>query len=382
MSLATSKKLKVLIPLPLLISLALGCKKTSFQSIESKPDFTRVSQSLNCDDEKQTNIEIKNPKTNALMLAKSCSVDASSSKTPADIIFVIDITGSMEDSLNTVKNGVERFATKLRQDKGWDARFAAIGFRDKIAAQVPFTDEKSLTDRVQDWEADGGDDPQEGGQFALAAAVEMLNRDASSTPDRASATKHILFIGDAVGFDLNNDHQDFSTGRLERIFAAIPETLKSKIKFHYSAAREVPICERASFFGCARMGKSEKLAAYGQISQLAKNINIPGKSFDFPFTENILLNEFIDEFTPGQSCSLKSAIIKDASGNEVGKIGESGSFDFPKGIKLSSFNVEVERCCAALSTRQSAASSDPVSKATPGPNCRSEKRNFGLLLKK
>ena len=95
----------------------------------------------------------------------------------------------MEDSLNAVKNGVEQFAIRLRQDKGWDARFAAIGYRDAVTAQVPFTDEKNLALQLRNWEADGGNDPQEAGQAGLAAALEILTRDITNKPERATASK-------------------------------------------------------------------------------------------------------------------------------------------------------------------------------------------------
>ena len=354
-----------------------SCKPSSFQSIDSKREVTKTSESFSCGDEKSKTISLKNAKANVLQLSKSCSLDASSTKTPADIVFVIDVTGSMEDSLNAVKNGVEQFAIRLRQDKGWDARFAAIGYRDAVTAQVPFTDEKNLALQLRNWEADGGNDPQEAGQAGLAAALEILTRDLTNKPERATASKNILFIGDAITYSLNNDHFDFSTGQLERLFDAAPAQLKSQLKFYYSAAREVDQCLSASLFGCARMGKSTKFAAQPQISAFAQKIGLQGKGFEFPFTESILLNEFVDEFTPGQSCALKAALVKDTAGRELGRIGENGSFDIPRGLTSNSLNIEVERCCAAP-----ASPSAKPGTASPGANaCKPVKSNFSVRLK-
>lgn len=352
----------------------LACKPNSFQSIDNQKEATKTSESFSCEDEKSKTISLKNAKANVLQLSKSCSMDASSSKTPADIVFVIDVTGSMEDSLNAVKNGVEQFALRLRQDKGWDARFAAIGYRDAVTAQVPFTDEKNLALQLRNWEADGGNDPQEAGQAGLAAALEVLTRDFTNKPERATASKTILFIGDAITYSVNNDHLDFSTGQLERLFDAAPAQLKSQMRFYYSAAREVDQCLATSLFGCAKMGKSTKFAAQPQISAFAQKIGLPGKGFEFPFTESILLTEFVDEFTPGQSCTLKSALVKDASGREIGRIGENGRFDVPRGVSSNPLNIEVERCCAApASPSAKAGAASPVANS-----CKLVKSNFSV----
>ena len=287
------KKNRFMLLLGLIELFSHGCKKTTYQGIDSVPEFSRLSQDISCSEEASGQIEIKNSKTNSFLLSKSCGTDASSQKTPADIVFVIDITESMEDSLSAVKNGVERFANRLRQEKGWDARFAAIGFRDSIVAQTPFADEKKLTESIRVWEAEGGDDLPEAGQFALAASVEMLTRDHATTPERTTASKNIFFIGDAISYALNNDHKDFSTVRLERIFSSIPETLKSNLKFYHSSAREVEVCTRITFLGCIQSKLSEEYAAFKQLTEFSKKANLNGKAFDFPFTETIMLNEFL-----------------------------------------------------------------------------------------
>ncbi len=371
----------------LMTATLLGCKQTNFASFDNKPTTTTITQSLSCEDEKQKSIGLKNPKTNELVFSKSCMSEASSTRTPADIVFVIDITGSMEDSLNTVKNGVEKFALGLRQDKGWDARFAAIGYRDNIAEQVGFTDEKNLAAQISSWRAIGGNDAQEAGQLGLATAVEALTRDFTANPSRATASKNILFIGDAISYSLNNDHFDFSTSQLERVFASVPADLKSRMKFYYSAAKEVEQCIRPALFGCAELGKSTRFAAYEQITTLAKTLGLPGKGFDFPFTDKILLNEFMDEFTPGQACTFKSASIKDSSGKEVAIVKENGTFEIPRNFKADALDIEVERCCAgsqpSATTPAPSSPKDvkimPVAATTSG--CKTTKNKFSLKIK-
>lgn len=347
-------------PAQILTALALfACKPTQFQAVEKPTSVVKIAFPLSCEQEKSKGAKLSSPETSSINVPKSCVSDSKTDKKPADIVFVIDITASMQDSINAVKNGIERFAVQLRQDKGWDARFAAIGFRDQVVQTVPFTDEKNLANVVRGWLANGGEDPQEAGQAALAAALQLLTNDSVSSPDRSSASKIILFIGDAVGFALNGNRQDFSTTQLEQQFAAVPASLKSQMRFYHSTAKQVEGCVLASLFGCARTAFSTELAANGQMTALASKIGLPGRGFEFPFTESILLSEFIDEFVPGQACTLRSAVARDSSGKEIARADANGVLTLARGTAGRAFQVETERCCATA---------DAKAKCTPVKN--------------
>ncbi len=328
------------------LALLTGCKPTQFQASERPASIMNIGFPVSCEQEKSKTIKLSKSDTNILSFPKNCMIEGKSDKKPADIVFVIDITASMEDSLNTVKNGVERFATRLRQEKGWDARFAAVGYRDQVAQVVPFSDEKTLASTVKSWIADGGNDLQEGGQSGLQAAVQLITQDAAANAARSNASKVILYIADAISFALNGNHKDFSTGELERVFETIPSSLKSQLKFFHSTAQQVEACSLPTIFGCARTALSEELAARGQINALAQKIGLPGKGFEFPFTESIMLSEFMDEFTPDQSCKFNSAIALDAQGKELAKAEESGSLRLPRSAAGKPLQVQVERCCS------------------------------------
>lgn len=360
-------------PIALMFALlsAVACKPTQFQSsnipIGKKEPVTKkdlpakvssVGLPISCEQEKSAEVRLNNAQTSTVNFAKNCVSDGKAERRPADIVFVVDITASMEDSLNTVKNGVERFAMQLRQDKGWDARFAAVGYRDMVTQIVPFSDEKSLAMAIRGWYADGGDDVQEAGQAALAAAVRLLSQDSINNPGRAGASKIILYIADAISYAMNGNHKDFSTTQLEQVFAALPAELRSQMKFYHSTARQVETCSLLTFFGCAQRSMSAELAAHGQLSALSQKIALSGRAFEFPFTESIMLSEFIDEFIPGQSCSLKSAVARDQKGNELARATEGGEMKLPSGVAVQSFMVEVERCCAG-------APSSPAGSAAP-----------------
>lgn len=347
-----------------LIGFASACKPTQFVAAQKPSALSSTGIPVSCEQEKGESIQLKAGENLILSFPKNCISEGKSDKKPADIVFVVDITASMEDSLNTVKNGVERFATRLRQEKGWDARFSAIGYRDRVVQIVPFTDEKTLATSTKGWLADGGDDLQEAGQSALEAAVRMIANDASSNPARSNADKIILYIADAISYALNGNHKDFSTAELETVFKSLPEKLKSQLKFYHSTAREIEACYIPTIFGCAKTKLTEDLAARKQITSIIQNIGLQGKGFEFPFTESIMLSEFMDEFTPDRSCRLTSAVARNAQGQEVARTGDSGALKLPRTDAGKALQVEVERCCTNTSSRPASPASGSSTVAT------------------
>ncbi|NBX16346.1 MAG: VWA domain-containing protein [Proteobacteria bacterium] len=341
-----AKKFKI----PVFAIIAAGtasCKPTQFVSAQKPSALSSTGIPLSCEQEKSKSIQLKSGEAIVLNLPKNCLSEGKSDKKPADIVFVVDITASMEDSLNTVKNGVGQFALRLRQEKGWDARFAAIGYRDRVVQMIPFTDESTLASSAKGWYADGGDDLQEAGQSALETAVKLIVQDAQANPARAKSDKVILYIADAISFALNGNHRDFSTAELESVFRAVPADLKSQLKFYHSTAKEVEACTLPTMFGCARKALSEDYAARKQMTALASNLGLRSKGFEFPFTESIMLSEFIDEFTPDRSCSLKSAFVKNAKGQEVAKTDDKGALKLPRTESGNPLSLEIERCCSS-----------------------------------
>ena len=85
----------------------------------------------------------------------------------ADIVFIIDGTGSMEDILPFVKTNLESYIQKLK-DLNFNIRYSVIEYRDVYYDQLPvvheqngshwFTDEKTVINIINGIEADGGGD--------------------------------------------------------------------------------------------------------------------------------------------------------------------------------------------------------------------------------
>jgi Ca-activated chloride channel family protein len=125
-----------------------------------------------------------------------------SSPTPAqprvDVVFVLDVTGSMEQEINGVRTGIQNFANSFSQ-RSLDIRYGVVAYRDNLnneAAQVLRFSSGVLTDDPADFSrqvaaliADGGGDDPESAFDALALAADQ--------PLRSDATRILLLITDA-----------------------------------------------------------------------------------------------------------------------------------------------------------------------------------------
>ena len=117
----------------------------------------------------------------------------------ADILFVLDLTGSMGFAIKGIRDGIQRFAAQLATEK-LDARIGLIGFRDIVDDnQRPFAlsvngqtftkDYDTFRTLVGRLKAYGGGDEPESSLQALALASEQ--------PFRRDAARVLLLITDA-----------------------------------------------------------------------------------------------------------------------------------------------------------------------------------------
>ncbi|MCY2964518.1 MAG: VWA domain-containing protein [Planctomycetota bacterium] len=118
--------------------------------------------------------------------------------TKIDVMFVLDITGSMQTVINGIRDGIVKFAEEL-DAKQFDARIGLLAFRDEIegeeSEQLRFPDEPFTNDsaefrrQVGALMANGGGDEPESSLDAIAAAARLRYRE--------DATKVLLLITDA-----------------------------------------------------------------------------------------------------------------------------------------------------------------------------------------
>ena len=107
----------------------------------------------------------------------------------ADIIFVLDVTGSMGDEINAVKEHIIEFADSLSY-RGIDYQLGMVTFLDKIENVYPFTNDVQEFQRIASLQwAHGGGDRAENSLDALMTA--------SNYPFRPNANRIAIWITDA-----------------------------------------------------------------------------------------------------------------------------------------------------------------------------------------
>ncbi|NKB72562.1 MAG: VWA domain-containing protein [Candidatus Latescibacteria bacterium] len=117
------------------------------------------------------------------------SKDTTEGANSADIVFVLDVTGSMRNEIEGVRANIVEFADSL-ESRSFDFRLGLITFRDLVSAQFPFTATAEIfRDQVSRQRATGGDDQAENSLEALRAATAY--------PFRPHARRLIVWITDA-----------------------------------------------------------------------------------------------------------------------------------------------------------------------------------------
>jgi hypothetical protein len=117
-----------------------------------------------------------------------------------DVLFVLDLTGSMSFAIRGVKDGIGNFAKELEK-KALDSRIGMVCFRDiEEDKELPYpllfngetftTDYEAFRAKVATLKADGGGDEPESSLQALALAVKQ--------PFRENVTRVLVLITDAT----------------------------------------------------------------------------------------------------------------------------------------------------------------------------------------
>lgn len=158
----------------------------------------------------------------------------------ADIVFVIDTTGSMYDSISNVVTNVTAFATALSENYNVQINYGLIDFRDleedgagttkiiKNGSSEWFSDTSDFIAKVKSLKVDGGGDYNECDVDALETARRM--------DWRSSADKFVILITDA-GYKVTNDYgissMDEEVGLLaaDGIITSVVTTMSCKSEY-------------------------------------------------------------------------------------------------------------------------------------------------------
>lgn len=265
---------------------------------------------VTCDHEQSPNKVIKQHKLPANKYAfkvkdhcpySKNSVEQVNKTSPLNMIYIIDTTSSMQTSINAIREHIVNFSTKLEQ-LGWDAQFAAVGFKDKKSQLVfiDFTTAKELKDKMKhdlNWNATGGGDFQEGGQLAIEVGFDRLLIQQQKRPGSRNI---MVYTSDAVSFTIHNN-QDFSIDALSQRAKKWTKDIPV-LQFYYSVRNDLnPKTEQ----NLDAEGPDKQMEKFQEISA------IPGKSLPFPLNLN-RLNDFSSEFMKVESvqeleCQISSA---------------------------------------------------------------------------
>lgn len=134
---------------------------------------------------------------------------------PLDLAFVFDDTGSMSAEIDGAKAGVRDLAEQIH-DRGIDARYALVTFKDDVEVDTSFTtDVRRLDSDVAALEAAAGGDVPEANFDAIHRALEL--------DWRADARRVVVDITDAPSH-YAGDGSGFSSYTFDDVTAALGET--------------------------------------------------------------------------------------------------------------------------------------------------------------
>ncbi len=123
----------------------------------------------------------------------------------ADIVFVLDVTGSMEQEIAGVKNNIIEFSNKLAQ-QGIDYRLGMVTFLDYIENVYPLTDDvQTFQEYVNKQYAHGGDDTPENSLQALLTASHL--------DFRPTAKRIFIWITDA-NYHISDEITSLTVGQV------------------------------------------------------------------------------------------------------------------------------------------------------------------------
>jgi hypothetical protein len=296
------------------------------------------------------------------------TTDVVSKKRPVDIVFVLDVTKSMQPNIDAVKTNVVEFARRIG-GKGWDARFAGVAFRDppgstagvvndprfELLYATDFMNDASIAAEISsgksEWIADDMSDNQEGGQAAIAKALDMLN-----AKRRSGADAVILFVTDAPSFAGIN-HWDFTVDALANKMAGVPG-----LKFYHSSlatfsGNDDAFRKYGSLPTDSRwVGDKSFNIAKNQIEALRRASGKQGSWVDFPLRQSTFVDTLPAQFetvvnTLPAQCTVSDAKVVDVNGNVVlqfsgNAVSGAGILSFQSGIlSPGSYTYKETRCC-------------------------------------
>jgi hypothetical protein len=306
-----------------------------------------------------------------IAVARSCpeSMDVSGqvlAKRPLDLVFVLDVTKSMQPSIDTVKENIVEF-TQLIGTKGWDVRYAAVAFRDPPGSTPGHANDPNyellystsfmsgdgiraeISSGANQWVANDLSDNQEGGQAGIQRAFDLL-----TSSRRAGSEAAILYVSDAPAFK-DKDHWNFTVNDLAGRMAQI-----GKLRFFHSTLAVNHYKYEDLPTEGPWVGSTSYKIAKNQMEDLRRLASKEGVWLPFPLDKATFLNNFADQFDTvtnkmAVECALVEAKVVDTAGQAVSNfvtqnpLGEQNGNEMVRlanGVGAAGqFTYTEKRCC-------------------------------------
>lgn len=311
---------------------------------------------LNCDD-REWKKQFSDP-IGYLILPNNClksytEKPTSNQNRKLDLVFILDISGSMEEERQGIIFAVEELNRTLVSE-GWKVRAGAIGFNNTIKNTNPInSDLFGLSQTIGTWQAAGGTSVEEVGLSAIEKGVSLLQE---ADPQKQITEKSILYVSDAParrieahGFDLTH------TADIIKKYNQSLESASATLGFFYS-------CPIPGGPGWDDKITDDYPKPVEQIQSLTSAAGISSISLPFPLNKDNIKMNFVDKLLKGamksEKCTIKAVQIKKSDNTVVfssGEITADNSKDswntvFPT-LPGGSYTVVTDRQCSSGPTQ-------------------------------
>jgi hypothetical protein len=232
-----------------------------------------------------------------------------------DVIFVLDVTGSMRSELDAVRGGISELISLMAAEK-WNLRAGAIAFADEILEEHSVTLNLnellgSMSPENANWKATpgfGGDAPEIG----LAAIERGLTMLQETDPEGLVEEKILVYVSDAPA--KTHSTHGFDTTHTEEAMRNFSQKLKGQpgkpsFRFLYSSTT-------------SRKGLIDGMPTpILQLQQLAKNSQVEKVELPFPLSVQNIKTSFVATLREGafrsETCNITHGKFTHTATGEV-----------------------------------------------------------------
>ena len=255
-----------------------------------------------------------------------------------NLAFVVDISGSMEESLSGVQNSITYLA-KILDMKGWKASYLGIAFKDEIWKTIDSESPSEFVAELKLLEAEGGgaDHPQEAGFLGIQKALDLLSE------KQSPGNRNVMFyVSNAPAW--YKDDLDFQPDSLVDYIKNSEKISGLDIDFFYSIPKDNQIAEKINL-------------PMLQMEGLLAGLSWSSDPLVYPLTQNAILEPFIEKIPEPESpaaltCKLKS--VDFLSGDELIplfdrdkiSLANESSWKWQVDLNISGgYALTIKRCC-------------------------------------